>query len=82
MIMINFWKRFSISLLGRVRVTKTFLISQFTYRGTILEFIDAQYNKIDKLWSDFIRNNDRFLSEERVFGCKEGGACSPPLKTI
>jgi len=46
---INFWKRFNLSLPGRINVAKTFLYSQINYLGCILPFTNNDTNSISKV---------------------------------
>jgi len=45
---VNFWKRFNLSLPGRINVAKTFLYSQVNYLGCFLPFKAAELNLMSK----------------------------------
>ena len=74
---INFWRRFNLSLFGRLRVTKTYLLSQLGYKSTALNFDNDKFKDLDLLWANFIRGNDK-ISNEKIFGAKSGGGLALP----
>jgi hypothetical protein len=50
----NFWRKFRLSLPGRICVAKTLLLSQLTYPGSVLNPTEEQIRTIDNLISDYI----------------------------
>ena len=51
---INFWHRFHLSLLGRISIAKTLLISQINFLGCFIMPNEAQLNIMQNLIDDFV----------------------------
>jgi len=69
----NFWKRFNLSLPGRINVAKTFLYSQINYLGCFLPLSHAEITSISKEIENFVCGKLR-IARNRVFQKKcEGG---------
>jgi hypothetical protein len=65
-IQVNFWKRFNLSLPGRIEVAKTFLYSQINYLGCFLNFNKVQTTRWEDLVFSFVRGNQN-ASKTKVF---------------
>jgi len=52
---INFWKRFSLSLPGRINVAKTFLFSQINYLGCFMPFSDRHVEIMSRDIEKFVK---------------------------
>jgi len=63
---INFWKRFNLSLPGRVNVTKTFLYSQINYLGCFLPFASEKINIMSLEIEKFVRGKMK-LGKQRFY---------------
>jgi hypothetical protein len=50
----RYWKSFGLSIFGRIAVSKTFLISQLTYLGAILQPTDDQVIRIQSQIDNFV----------------------------
>jgi hypothetical protein len=50
----KFWNKFRLSLMGRITVAKSLLLSQLTYAGSILVPTAQQINKAETIINDFI----------------------------
>jgi len=50
----NFWKRFNLSLPGRITVAKTFLYSQINYLGCILPFTPNEIRNMSDVIENFV----------------------------
>ena len=69
----NFWKRFSLSLPGRISVAKTFLYSQINYLGCFLPISPHDIKKISLEIETFVKGKLK-ISKHRIFSKKsEGG---------
>jgi hypothetical protein len=62
---INFWRRFNLSLPGRIEIAKSMLYSQLNYLGSFLNFPVANYNCWQGLIFNFVRGNLR-LSDDKI----------------
>jgi hypothetical protein len=65
--MAKFWKKFNLSITGRISVGKSLLLSQLTYAGSIIMPTAEQLNTMENLIVDFIAS-DLTLSLATVFG--------------
>jgi hypothetical protein len=65
-VQVNFWKRFNLSLPGRIEVAKTFLCSQINYLGCFLNFDKVQTTGWEDLIFSFVRGNLN-TSKTKVF---------------
>ena len=62
----NFWKRFNLSLPGRINIAKTLLLSQISYLGCILTPTDTQYEAMSAIIEHFIRKNLN-ISKQKIY---------------
>ena len=63
---VNFWKRFNLSLPGRINVAKTFMYSQINYLGCILPFHKNLINRLSTLIENFVKGNLK-VSQNRIY---------------
>jgi hypothetical protein len=59
----EFWDRFHLSLLGRIRVCKTFMLSQISYLGCIITPTENQYKRLQDSMDKFCLNNMSFAKK-------------------
>jgi hypothetical protein len=64
--LISYWSRFKLSLPGRIAISKTFLISQINYLGSIFKPTDLQVQTMQLLINNFIKKNLK-ISDERMY---------------
>jgi hypothetical protein len=73
---INFWKRFNLSLPGRIDIAKTMLYSQINYLGCFFNFSPLQLSA----WSDqifsYVKGNLNISKKKAFSNIKLGGAWS------
>jgi len=69
---VNFWKRFCLSLPGRVSVAKTFLYSQINYLGCFLPIQQDELNTLSKEIENFVRGSLK-ISKKKLFERIERG---------
>ena len=63
---ISFWQKINLSLVGRITIAKTYLVSFLSYLGPHLSITDEHFKMIDSLICDFVRNKLR-ISRDKVF---------------
>jgi hypothetical protein len=82
--LINIWKIRNLTLLGKIQIIKTFLISKFQYYMSINHLTDDTMNEIKKLLFNFIWNgtNDKIKRDVLVDDIKNGGLNAPHLESI
>jgi len=69
----NFWKRFNLSLPGRICVAKTFLYSQINYLGCFLPLTVEEINTLSKIIEEFVGGNLRIAKNRYYLKRTEGG---------
>ena len=69
----DFWKKFKMTIFGRLNMAKTFLISQISYIAPVLSLSRKDYNDFDKIILDFIKHDNGFIAEKKVFIPREKG---------
>jgi len=70
---VNFWKRFNLSLPGRISIAKTFLYSQINYLGCILPWDYADMSQVSRLIEEFVVGKLK-ISKQRIYQKRsEGG---------
>jgi len=70
---VNFWKRFGLSLPGRINIAKTFLYSQINYLGCILPFSEQGKNNMSAEIEKFVIGNLRIAKNRIYLSKSEGG---------
>jgi hypothetical protein len=70
---INFWKRFNLSLPGRIEISKTMLYSQINYLGCFLNLNNEQYGVWESLIFSFVRGNLKISNKKIETQVKCGG---------
>jgi len=68
----NYWKRFRLSMPGRIAIAKTLLYSQIGYVASIIPPTQRQSKQLEGTISNFVKAN-LTISEERIFS-------PPPIK--
>ena len=68
----NFWKKFSLSLPGRINVAKTFLYSQINYLGCFLPFTENLVTDLSSEIGNFVMGNLN-IGKGRIFDNVENG---------
>jgi hypothetical protein len=69
---INFWKRFNLSLPGRINIAKTMLYSQLNYLGCFLPLLVNFEKEVERQVGDYVTGNLK-MGRERVFEPVEMG---------
>ncbi len=69
---VNYWKRFNLSLPGRISVTKTFLYSQINYLGCFLPFTKTEMDKMALEIELFVKGNLK-IGKNKFYETKENG---------
>ena len=54
----DFWKKFKMTIFGRLNMAKTFLISQISYIAPVLSLSRKDYIDFDKIILDFIQHDN------------------------
>jgi hypothetical protein len=70
---INFWKRFNLSLPGRINIAKTMLYSQLNYLGSFLNFNQAFMKEVQQKIYNFVRGNLRIGFDRAFTKVSKGG---------
>jgi hypothetical protein len=63
---INFWKRFNLSLPGRLNISKTMLYSQLNYLGSFLPLSSNFVIEIENIIGEYVRGNLK-MATDRIF---------------
>ena len=69
----NFWKRFNLSLPGRISIAKTFLYSQINYLGCFLPFSTTEINQLSKVIEEFVGGKLKLAKSRYYLKRAEGG---------
>jgi len=69
---INFWRRFGLSLPGRIGVSKTFLYSQINYLGCFMPMEQNILNEIAKEIEKYVRGNLK-IGRQKIYDTLENG---------
>ena len=69
---INFWKRFNLSLPGRISISKTFLYSQINYLGCFLPFSVTDLHKFENEIETYTAGKIK-ISKERFYQHQNNG---------
>ena len=51
------WRKYNLSIMGRITVAKSMILSQFTYVAAVLDLTKTQTNQIQELLDTFIMHN-------------------------
>jgi 2C-methyl-D-erythritol 2,4-cyclodiphosphate synthase len=71
--MAKFWKKFNLSITGRINVSKSLLLSQLTYAGSIIMPTAEQMSTIENVIIDFIASDLRISKKQVTVSVKKGG---------
>ena len=74
---IKFWEKFDLSLIGRINIFKTYMLSQVSYRGTALPISDEFCKQFDKITNLFFKHGIK-ISDKKLYGSKNSnglGVC-------
>jgi len=69
----NFWKLQKLSIVGRILVSKTYLMAQATFLLGVLPLEKEVGDRINELMATFIKGNDRVIAKERWCIARELG---------
>jgi hypothetical protein len=69
----NFWCRYRLSLIGRVNVAKTLMLSQISYIGSFIQPSEQQLLTMQSLIHDFISSNLKVGRKYIDLSVKKGG---------
>jgi hypothetical protein len=64
--LISFWSRFRLTLLGRIAIAKTFLVSQINYLGCVLQPTAQQLEQMQTAINNFVKKNLQ-ISDMRIY---------------
>jgi len=70
---INYYRRFNLSLPGRVNIAKTMLYSQINYLGCFLPFDSRQCTAIENIIGEFVSGNLKIARKRWVMDRDKGG---------
>jgi hypothetical protein len=79
---IRFWRRFDLSLPGRISVSKTFMYSQLNYIGCFLPIEAGRLTSIEDKIEAFVRGPLNIFKERMTLSREEGGLGLFSLKTF
>jgi len=66
------WSRYRLSLPGKIAIAKTFLLSQITYVGTILDPDPGQLREMTNIIENFVSSNI-VIARDRIYSSPENG---------
>ena len=67
------WSQFNLSLIGRIAISKTYLISQLTYIGSVLSPDAQQLLQINKMIEEYVLNKMPFARDRLYTKPEHGG---------
>ena len=70
---VNFWKRFYLSLPGRISIAKTLLLSQISYIGCIISPTREQFRKLSDIYEKFVKGSLNISKEKLYISPSKGG---------
>ena len=79
---IRFWRRFDLSLPGRISVSKTFMYSQLNYIGCFLPIEAGRLSSIEEKIEAFVKGPLNISKERMTLSREEGGLGLFSLKTF
>ena len=81
---INTWKGRNLTMIGRIQIIKTFLISQLLYVSSALDIPEHIIRELDHIITDFVWKGIRAKVGKLVLkkGIEEGGLKMPDLHTM
>ena len=80
---INLWKSRNLSLIGKIQIIKTFLISKFQYYMSVNHLKKETIKEINKMIFSFIWNGkDRIKRDTICADLENGGLNAPHLESI
>ena len=70
---VNFWSKLNLSIHGRLTVYKTYILSQLSYIGTVLEFSSDFTKRIETKALDYVRGVDKISARKSQRDIEYGG---------
>jgi hypothetical protein len=70
---INYWKRFDLSMIGRITVIKTLILPQVAFIGTILNPPDNWAEKLNNVCEKFVLGSEKISKTKLYIPPKFGG---------
>jgi len=70
---IGIWRRFNLSLPGRIAISKTFLIAQVNYLGAVATPTAVQADRIQRLINEFVLGGTPVAKDRLYVSTKNGG---------
>jgi hypothetical protein len=70
---INYWKRFDLSMIGRITVIKTLILPQVAFIGTILNPPENWADKLNNVCEKFVLGSDKISKTKLYIPPKLGG---------
>ena len=66
--LINKWKRYYLTLYGRITIVKSLLLAQYIYIGTVMDILDEEeLEKIQRNLNHFILHNEIYLNPKNGY---------------
>ena len=78
---VRFWHIFNLSIVGKINITKCFILPQLNYIGSILTPKAETINHIEDIITNFINVNSN-ISKEKIFSPVNQGGLGIPKVTI
>jgi hypothetical protein len=76
----NFWSRFRLSLMGRINVAKTLMLSQISYIASVITPNNDNLNTLKTVIKNFVCGTLSVSSANFSAGIKEGGLGFPDIE--
>ena len=64
--MISKWQCYKLTIMGRITITKSLLLSQYTYVGSVLDMTEFQTDLIQNKLNAFVLHNKRYIPNETL----------------
>ena len=69
----NFWRRFFLSLPGRINIAKTLILSQISYIGCIIKPTQQQLRALSDIYENFVKGNLNISRANLYLPINKGG---------
>ena len=80
---LNWWKSRNLTIIGRIQVVKTFIISQFLYASSVIYMPEKYISEVNKMIRYFVWKGKSKLSRTTMYRNKEyGGLRMPDFRTM
>lgn len=81
---LNLWKMRNLTLIGRIQIIKTFIISQFLFACSVISIPDGYVNQINSMIYRFVWNggSDKIKRSTLVSTYENGGLNAPDIRKM